>query len=403
MGLRHFINLHIRLLFELLQSARDILRCTSSCPLFGDITGLLPDSVRTWATQPDMVIERLKDRIIDGRVQLADAALCHRKQDHHLIDMGDVVVSGIPCEDYSSYGSHRGLAGPTGLLVVIWVRLMQQHVPRFIVIEEVKPFLKKCLPLLVRSDMLGSLYSFSYECMDPRLLNLPVGRPRLYCILARKLDCTLSRPLSDMRSTIPPLAPLDRTGMDYYYSADGAPSITLHLQRNLADYVLLYGFEDNAFDLTQTPSKRPRTLLQSLALPVITRSCRLFSTRHHRLLTGIEALVAQGWPPHSAHACYDPDLLSRFARLRPSTTTSLAGNGMHLGCIGLVLTWILHYGVNRDDAHSQAIPPTPVMLPVGTCTLCERICCISHHWQAIIGGHISCCQCHSRQDRVSFN
>lgn len=102
--------------------------------------------------------------------------------------MGDIVVSGIPCVDYSTYGQHSGLSGPTGILVIIWVRLMQLHCPAFIIIEEVKPFLKKGLPLIMQEHLLDGLYDFGFEFMDPRFFGLPVSRPRLYCILTRRAD-----------------------------------------------------------------------------------------------------------------------------------------------------------------------------------------------------------------------
>ena len=219
--------------FELLQSARDILRCTSPCPLFGDVTLLLPDHIRIWANKPDMSIERLKERIVDGCIQLRTSVYCYREQRERFVDMGDIVVSGIPCVDYSTYGSHRGLTGPTSLLVIVWVRLIQQHSPMFVVIEEVKPFLKKCLPLLLRADMLGSLYSFHYEMLDPRLFNLPVSRPRLYCILVRKHDFSLMKPMSDIRGNLPAVVSLESTGLDYYFDGTGAPLITANFGAEL--------------------------------------------------------------------------------------------------------------------------------------------------------------------------
>ena len=155
--------------------------------------------------------------------------------------MGDIVVSGIPCVDFSTYGKHRGLAGPTGSVVVVWTRLIQIHAPLIFIIEEVKPFLNKCLPMLLREDMFGGMYSFTFETVDPRLLNLPISRPRLYCIAVRKDVCASRRPRVELRAGLPPVRPLTFTGHDYFFMPESSMQLTLHLKQNLMGYRKIFG------------------------------------------------------------------------------------------------------------------------------------------------------------------
>ena len=109
------------------------------------------------------------------------------------------------------------------MLILIWVRLILIHMPAFIILEEVKPFLKEGLPLLMQPDMLGSSCTFTFGFLDPRFFNLPVSRPRMYCILTRTCSWSLSRSLDDLRSTFPPLVSDRPTcGLDYFFGSRGS-------------------------------------------------------------------------------------------------------------------------------------------------------------------------------------
>ena len=340
-------KVHHMCTFEISKAARDVIRLASKCPLFGDLCSVLPDDVYAWVKAKPRSVSQMRKLIITDQLMLRTHAYCYRSLSYELISLGDIVISGIPCIDYSSYGRRQGLSGTTGLLIAIWVRLMLIHRPAFIILEEVQPFLQEGIPFLMESDVLGAIYSFSFEMLDPRFFNLPVSRPRLYCILTRLDLWSLNRPLNELRSTLPPfdLCARETTGIDYFYSSEASASPTPAQFRNLREYVKLFGPADNVYDLTQTASKRPRHLLKDRSMPVITKSCRMYSTLHHRFLDGVEALVVQGWPICALLPNYDRRLHHHFKKMTLGTTTSFAGNGMHLGCLGLTLGWILAHGL----------------------------------------------------------
>ena len=330
--------------FEISKHARDVLALTSDCPLFGDVLSLLPPTVLAWARKRDRTVDELKRAIVLDRPLLAFSSHCYRTGVDVEVDLGDVVISGIPCVDFSNYGARLGLTGPTTILIMVWVRLMLMHMPMIIVVEEVGPFVKKCLPMLMKDDMLGKDYNFDFDMLDPRFLNLPVSRPRMYCILVRRDFVRFQRPFTELRSTLPDVTGFDgNSGLDYFFDDSSSPVLTAALNSNLDGYTARFGTRPCVYDLTQSPYKRPRTLLKDQSLPVITKSCRLYSTTARRLLTGVEALQAQGWPMEHSIPFYDARLRAHMSKLHPATTTSFAGNGMHLACLGLTLGWIFSY------------------------------------------------------------
>ena len=121
--------------FEISKAARDVLRLTSTCPLFGDLCSLLPPSVRAWTASRPRSFRQLRRVIIDEKLRLLHNSFCFRAEAHINIDLGDILVSGIPCVDFSTYGSRKGLSGPTGMLILISVRLIFIHMPALIILE----------------------------------------------------------------------------------------------------------------------------------------------------------------------------------------------------------------------------------------------------------------------------
>ena len=139
--------------FELRRAARDTLRVLSDCPLFGDLMDLLRPRVRKRVCQKDPPSSDELERLIIGeQVLLAHEAWCHRAGRFVTIDLGDIAVCGVPCIDYSLMGLRRGLSGPTAVVLMLWVRLLQIHQPSFVIVEEVVQFKTRGLPFIRLSD-----------------------------------------------------------------------------------------------------------------------------------------------------------------------------------------------------------------------------------------------------------
>ena len=138
------------------------------------------------------------------------------------------------------------------------------------------------------------------------------------------------------------------SGLDYFFLKLPKDELSKAKDQIRSDYVDLLGPSPNVFDLTQYPLTRPRSLLTGGCFPTITKGCRLFSSDHHRLLHGYEALAAQGWPLHPDMHGYSRSLTQHFSGLSSALSTSFAGNGMHLACVGLSLSWVLAHGAGTD-------------------------------------------------------
>ena len=326
--------------FETRKAARDVLVAGSHGAVFGDIFGLLPLALRSWIDNGSHTFGSLQARIIEARPVVSRKAFCYRAETEVEVLLGDIVVCGIPCVDFSPMGMQRGLGGPTGALVCAWVRIILEYLPAVILIEEVPGFVKHGLSYLGSKGALGEHYSFDHALLDPRCLGLPVSRPRMYCIGCLRSRCELAQPLHTLLQSMPGIKGTTGSSLDFFYMSGAPDKLTPAQNRRLNDYVKLFGATANVYDLSQNPLQRPRRLLQCGALPAITKSCRLYSTQHRRFMLGSEALTAQGWPMQSGLAHHRIAPLQSLEGLSVGVATSFAGNGMHVGCLGLSLDWI---------------------------------------------------------------
>ena len=98
------------------------------------------------------------------------------------------------------------------------------------------------------------------------------------------------------------------------------------------------------FDLSQTATLRPRVSSASGVAPVLTSTCgSLVWARQHRFVSVRELLSLQGFPSakHLADRWH-----FRFLDLSHSSQSAagkLAGDGMHVQCVGAFLCWILAF------------------------------------------------------------
>ena len=113
--------------FEILPRARKTLEAIVDGPVFGEICDLLLAAIRKWATSGSRSFVALKRVILDQQVQLASTSFCHRSCQQVPVRLGDILFAGIPCVDYSPMGLRQQTRGPTGLLVLVWARMIQLH------------------------------------------------------------------------------------------------------------------------------------------------------------------------------------------------------------------------------------------------------------------------------------
>ena len=63
-------------------------------------------------------------------------------------------------------GQRRGLSGPSGVVILTWVRMLLDLQSAYIILEEVVPFRIDGLPMVI--DLLIDVYSFEYTILDPK-------------------------------------------------------------------------------------------------------------------------------------------------------------------------------------------------------------------------------------------
>ena len=232
--------------FEVRKAARSALQEMSSCALFGDILSLLPETLQAWVREGGHSLELLKRRIFDSRPAVARTMFCHRSGTMVDVDLGSILVCGIPCIDFSPMGLRRGLGGPSGALICGWMRIVLEFEPAVLLIEEVPGFVKHGLPFIAADSALGATYSFESAMLNPRDLGLPVSRPRAYCVACHKRQCLLARPFSEVTVDMPRRTRTTDTGLEYFYLPLPDAVLTQPQRRRLEGYTRRFGFGDNA-------------------------------------------------------------------------------------------------------------------------------------------------------------
>jgi site-specific DNA-cytosine methylase len=223
--------------FELRAAARSTLKVTTSGALFGDITLLLPAHLRERSDLGSLDFDQLQDIVMDETVVLETECYCHRVEAMVPVDLGHICVSGVPCVDFSSMGQRQGLSGPSGLLILTWIRMLMDFRPAFVVLEEVPQFEQHGLPIVKR--LLEGIYTFEVIRLDPKVRGWPVSRPRLYCIATCCESAELTRSLADLSSSCIP----DRAhgcGRDFFYMDLPHDVLTGAKRAVLRDYVDLF-------------------------------------------------------------------------------------------------------------------------------------------------------------------
>ena len=105
-----------------------------------------------------------------------------------LVEAVDILLSGFPCQPFSSAGKGQGTADPRDLLVNATLDYAAYHKPRLVILENVKAILaKEHLGLLEYvEDRVRTLgYVVHREVMHTRHNGVPQNRPRVYVVYIR--------------------------------------------------------------------------------------------------------------------------------------------------------------------------------------------------------------------------
>jgi DNA (cytosine-5)-methyltransferase 1 len=99
----------------------------------------------------------------------------------------DVLIGGIPCQDYSVAGKRAGLAGDKGALFWQFHRLASEARPRIAVIENVPGLLssdngRSLATILAAMEELG--YRWAYRTLDARFFGVPQSRRRVFIVFS---------------------------------------------------------------------------------------------------------------------------------------------------------------------------------------------------------------------------
>lgn len=103
----------------------------------------------------------------------------------------DLVAAGFPCQDLSQAGKTAGISGEKSGLVAEVFRLLSEHDPRWILLENV-PFMlsldrgRGMLHLTARLTRLG--FAWAYRVVDTRSFGLPQRRQRVILLASRSED-----------------------------------------------------------------------------------------------------------------------------------------------------------------------------------------------------------------------
>ena len=160
-----------------------------------DITLLLPSWLRADCENNTLTRQVLisKMRSLDG-IEI-DGELRDTNSFYLRLVLGDIVVSGIPCIDWSTMGLQAGVSGPSFVVVLAWGRALRAAKPKVAIIEEAVQF-----PEALVADLVGDLCAIDSVILCASFFRWPIRRRRKYMILTLKSAVRLSRKLADLKA-----------------------------------------------------------------------------------------------------------------------------------------------------------------------------------------------------------
>lgn len=128
--------------------------------------------------------------LFEGSIEKISKSLVKESVTSRLIDSHDFgIIGGPPCPDFSNAGKNLGKEGENGKLTGIYIDIINDLLPKYFTLENVKGLIQKSNHRKYLADL---LYKISKEyCFDVKVLNslnygVPQDRERLFVIGFRK-------------------------------------------------------------------------------------------------------------------------------------------------------------------------------------------------------------------------
>ncbi|HHL2708550.1 TPA: DNA cytosine methyltransferase [Yersinia enterocolitica] len=148
------------------------------------ITGFKHGHSKLYGVNPNEI------NLFEGSIEKISKSLIRETISSGLIENHDFgIIGGPPCPDFSNAGKNLGKDGENGKLTGIFVDIINDFLPKFFTLENVKGLIQKSIHRKYLADL---LYKLSKEyCFDVKVLNsldygIPQDRERLFVVGFRK-------------------------------------------------------------------------------------------------------------------------------------------------------------------------------------------------------------------------
>lgn len=300
-----------------------------------DVTHLLPEPVMQWLHSSSPTFQDIFERIVTQELYLVPHVWCTRTKRYKTYHLDELHIAGLTCVDYSTMGNQKRLQGQSSLALMVWVRLILQEKSKWLIVENLTSWIWQRLG---SSDWLGKSYRLVTTTWTPQSFAIPVARVRTYGLLVLQ-DCktSLSPWLEAPRHFSIQAPPILASSV---FCPDLRPTLLTKQEMRYRTLYERYPALPDVIDLSQNPAFRDRRSLVKGALPTLTRTCKMYCERLHRILSPPEALLAMGFPASEQMAARLGIRPMNIQGLSSTALRSIAGNSMHVACVGGAL-WCL--------------------------------------------------------------
>ena len=318
----------------------------------------------------DLLFSEKVDKIINTS-SVNRYAYCYRCQDYCAIDLGDVNVTGTPCQPFSTVGFRLGVADPRILVFLMWCKLIRDHQPRIFVHENTPAF-----PWTLIVAILGQYYDIGWLRVSPqdvgfghmaRMRLIVYGVHKRRALVTYNIDSMWEQIKVRLVNHIMPrhalVAPLTEVYAEevrrcnsrripvmahHIGDVDYSYTFTNHEKEYLKTYISKWAalagsthmlMPDLCCSMNDNPERRVVWSAHSGLIPTMrTNSNMLYFPAYKRWLTWKERLTAMGFP------VYEP--LARISNIpvmeiSQQESTMVLGNAMHLPALTCVTCGIL--------------------------------------------------------------